>query len=154
MFFDIIKFKQSLKPDFRVMGLDVGGVRIGCALSDKGQFLATGTKTFNLKKEKISSAVFADLCQKEQVYGIVVGYPIQMDGLPGKACEMVDKFIEKYLKPLNQPIFLQDERLSSSAVSRFLKEMQVDKQKQQGLTDKAAASYILQTVLDKLTYLN
>ena len=75
-----------------------------------------------------------------------------MDGEKGKACEMVDNFIEKHLKPLNQPIFLQDERLSSTAVSRFLKEMQVSKQKQQGLTDEAAASYILQTVLDKLNY--
>ena len=73
-----------------------------------------------------------------------------MDGDSGSACEMVDKFIKKYLLPLNQPIYLQDERLSSSAVNRYFQEMDLTRKQQAAINDKAAASYILQIVLDKL----
>ncbi len=66
---------------------------------------------------------------------------------------MVDKFIDKYLKKLNQPIYLQDERLSSSAVNRFLKEMEVTRKQSSELIDKASAEYILQCALDKLNFI-
>ena len=150
IFFDIIQFKNNLKQDYRLLGLDVGKVRIGCALSDPQCFLASGHSVFNLKKQKISSRQIKEILEKEKVYGIVVGYPLQMDGERGSSCEMVDKFIQKYLLPLEQPIFMQDERLSSSAVNRFFQEMELNRKQQAALNDKAAASYILQSVLDKL----
>ena len=122
IFFDIINFSQMLKPEYRLLGLDVGKVRIGYAFSDLGRFLASGQGVFNLKKEKISAKTFSKICEDNQIYGIVVGYPLQMDGEKGDSCKMVDEFIKKYLISLNQPIYLQDERLSSSAVNRYLKE--------------------------------
>ena len=152
IFFDIIEFKKCLKPDHRLLGLDIGKVRIGYALSDPQRFLATGQGVFNLKKQKISTALLKEILEKEQAYGIVLGYPLQMDGEPGDACEMVDKFIKKYLVSLNQPIFMQDERLSTAAVGRFFKEMELTRKQQASMNDKAAASYILQSALDKLQY--
>ena len=71
----------------------------------------------------------------------------------GDSCAMVDKFIKRYLLPLNQPIFMQDERLSTSAVNRFFQEMELTRKQQVALSDKAAASYILQIVLDKLQHI-
>lgn len=151
IFFDIINFSEMLKPRHRLLGLDVGKVRIGYAFSDLDKFLATGKDVFNLKKEKISSNIFAKICEDNQIFGIVVGHPLQMDGERGDSCKMVDEFIKKYLIALNQPIYLQDERLSSSAVNRYLKEMSLTRKQQVGLTDKASASYILQMALDKLS---
>jgi RNase H-fold protein (predicted Holliday junction resolvase) len=73
-----------------------------------------------------------------------------MDGEKGDSCFMVDKFIEKFVLPLNQPIFLQDERLSTAAVGRFFKEMELTRKQQADRNDVASARYILQNVIDKL----
>jgi putative Holliday junction resolvase len=150
IFFNIIEFKSQLKPDHRLLCLDIGLVRIGCALSDKRRILATAYCVFNLKKQKFTTKLLKDIIESEQSYGIILGYPLQMDGIAGKSCAMVDKFITKYLAVLDQPIFLQDERLSSSAVNRYFREMELSRKQQVQLSDKAAACYILQSTLERL----
>jgi putative holliday junction resolvase len=147
IFFDISEFKSLLKHDYRLLGLDVGRVKVGCALSDPSRTIATGHSVVNLKKQKFK---MKDLIEEEKIYGIVVGYPLQMSGEEGDACAMVDRFIKKHLLPLQQPIFLQDERMSTVAVNRVLREMDVNRKKQEDINDKAAAGYILQTALYKL----
>ena len=153
IYFDIIQFQDCLKQNYRLLGLDIGRVRIGCALSDPSKILASGYSVFNLKKQKFTLAQLSTIIDQEQVYGIVVGNPLQMDGEMGDSCAMVDKFIKKYLLSLNQPIFMQDERLSTAAVNRFFQEMELTRKQQSALSDKAAACYILQIVLDKLQHL-
>lgn len=147
---DINGFRDLLKNGFRLLGLDVGRVRIGSSLSDEGKIIAGGYKLFNLKKQKLKTSEFQTIADREKIYGVVVGYPLQMDGSMGESCLMVDKFIEKYLIPLNQPIFLQDERLSTVAVGRYMKEMALSRKEQSEKNDVACACYILQNVLDKL----
>lgn len=148
--FDINHFKTSLKDGYRLLGLDVGKVRIGSSLSNESKILASGYILFNLKKQKFTLANLRSIIDKEKIYGIVVGYPLQMDGEKGDSCLMVDKFIEKFLLPLKQPIFLQDERLSTAAVGRFFKEMELTRKQQADRNDVASASYILQSAIDKL----
>ncbi len=150
LYLNISDFKNQLKSNHRILCLDVGTVKIGCALSDKRRIIATGHSVFNLKKQKFTSKILQDIIDSEEVYGIVVGYPLQMDGMEGKSCVMVDKFITKYIISLNQPIFLQDERLSTSAVNRYFKQMELNRKQQEALNDKAAASYILQSTLERL----
>lgn len=152
--FDLIDFKKCLKPNHRLLCFDVGQVRIGTALSDPSHFLASSYTLINLKKQKLNVDLLKNIIKKEEIYGLIVGYPLQMNGEEGKSCLMVDKFIEKYLTPLNQPIFLQDERLSTSAVNRYFKEMQLTRKQQEDINDVAAASYILQIVLDRLHNIN
>ncbi len=148
--FDINQFKNSLKDGYRLLGLDIGKVRIGSSLSDENKILASGHLLFNLKKQKFTLSNLRSIIDNEKVYGIVVGYPLQMDGEKGDSCFMVDKFIEKFVLPLNQPIFLQDERLSTAAVGRFFKEMELTRKQQADRNDVASARYILQNVIDKL----
>lgn len=149
--FDIAKFKNILKPNHRLLCFDVGQVKIGTALSDPSLMLASSYILMNLKKHKLNIDFFKNIIEKEKIYGLIVGYPLQMDGEKGNSCLMVDKFIKKYLEPLNQPIFLQDERLSTAAVNRYFKEMQLTRKQQEDINDVAAARYILQIVLDKLS---
>lgn len=144
------EFKHLLRPDSRVMGLDVGTVRIGCAASNINKILASGICLFNLKKQKFTTDVLKAIIERETVYGIVVGYPIQMDGTIGESCLMIENFIKKYLLKLEQPIFLQDERLSSAAVNRYFTDMQLTRKQKAELIDEASARYILQIVLDKM----
>lgn len=151
--FDINEYKNFLKEGYRILCFDVGQVRIGTALSDTSQILATPYLLINTKKQKFTLASLKSIIDKENIYGIVVGNPLQMDGERGSACLMVDKFINKYLIPLEQPIFLQDERMSSAAVSRYFKDMELSRKQQVDLNDTAAASYILQIALDKLSNL-
>lgn len=148
--FDINEFRKLLKNNFRLLGLDVGKVRIGSSLSDEGKIIAGSYKLFNLKKEKLKISNLQTIINKEKIYGIIVGYPLQMDGERGESCFMVDKFIQKYLLSLNQPIFLQDERLSTVAVGKYMKEMGLNRKQQSEKNDVASACYILQNVLDKL----
>ncbi|MCT4635006.1 MAG: Holliday junction resolvase RuvX [Rickettsiales bacterium] len=148
--FDINQFKNSLKDGYRLLGLDIGKVRIGSSLSDENKILASGHLLFNLKKQKFTLSNLRSIIDNEKVHGIVVGYPLQMDGEKGDSCFMVDKFIEKFVLPLNQPIFLQDERLSTAAVGRFFKEMELTRKQQADRNDVASARYILQNVIDKL----
>jgi len=95
-------------------------------------------------------ALLKDIIERENIYGIVVGNPLQMDGEEGKSCLMVKKFIQKYLLPLEQPIFMQDERLTTTAVNRFLHEKGFSRERQEQVNDQESASYILQMVLDKI----
>ncbi len=150
IYFDILEFKKELSPSHRLICLDIGTVRTGYAFSDKRKILATGHGVFNLKKQKFTTSTLLDIIEQEESYGIVLGYPLQMDGTEGKSCDMVNKFIKKYLLCLDQPIFMQDERLSSSAVNRYFKEMELTRKKQSQESDKAAACYILQTTLERL----
>ncbi len=147
---NITVFNNELKQDAKLLGLDVGKMRIGYSISDSMRVLAFGQGIINLKKNKISKEFFPNLITEHKICGIVIGYPLQMDGEVGDACKMVDQFIQKYLASLAMPLFLQDERLSSSAVSRMFREMNISRKKQADFTDEAAASYILQFVLDRL----
>ena len=150
IFFDLNEFKSQLKATHRLLCLDIGTVRVGYALSDRDKRLASGRDVFNLKKQKFSSKNLSDIIDEEIVHGIVVGYPLQMDGEAGKSCDMVERFIKKYILPLDQPVFMQDERFSTAAVSRYFNQMELTRKKQSTLNDKAAASYILQATLDRL----
>ena len=149
-FFDINEFKQQIKQGKRLLCIDVGMSKIGLALSDTIHISASPYLLINQKKQKFTSKLIKDIIEEENVLGLVVGYPLQMDGNKGKSCEMVEKFVNKYLMPLSQPIFLQDERLSTSAAMKYLKEMDLNRKKQEAINDKAAASYILQTTLERL----
>lgn len=148
--FDISEFKKLLNDNMRLLCFDVGTVKIGTSLSDPSKTIANDYQLINLKKQKITNSFFSKLIEDQGICGIVVGYPLQMDGNEGNSCLMVKRFIEKYLIKLKLPIYLQDERLSTTAVNRYLKEMNFNRKKQEDKNDVAAASYILQIVLDKL----
>lgn len=149
-YFDINEFKSNIKLGHRLLCLDIGLVKIGIALSDIKHISSSPFLTYNLKKQKFTTAKLLDMIKEENAFGIVVGYPLQMDGLPGKSCQMVEKFVQKHLSSLKQPIFFQDERLSTTAALKYLKEMDLTRKKQEEANDKLAASYILQTTLERL----
>jgi putative Holliday junction resolvase len=77
---------------------------------------------------------------------------LELSGEEEEACVKLRHFANKLIKKTSLPIFLQDERLSTAAVTRALQESDMTRKKRQSVDDKLAASYILQLVLDRLAY--
>ena len=134
----------------RVIGLDIGTVRIGVAQSDIMQIIASSTEVIVRKSPQQDAARVAQICKNLGAEKLVVGLPLQMNGEAGMSVEMVKNFVA-VLEPLipNIPIIYQDERLSTVSAQRMLIESDMRREKRKGVVDKVAATIILQNYLDK-----
>jgi putative Holliday junction resolvase len=130
------------------MGLDVGEVRIGVALSDETGLIAGGLATLQRTGERKDVEALSVLIAENNVEHVVVGYPVNMDGSEGVQAERVRDFTEKLRAATPARISLWDERLSSSSASQVLIEGGVRRAKRKQVIDKLAAVIILQSFLD------
>ncbi|HWA70202.1 MAG TPA: Holliday junction resolvase RuvX [Rhizomicrobium sp.] len=140
----------ALTPGLRLLGLDLGEKTIGLALSDTGLSIATPMLT--LKRDKFSAdALKLDHIISEQgVGGLVVGLPLNMDGTDGPSAQSARAFGRNWAGRSPLPLVFQDERLSTSAVTRTLLEADASRRRRDDVIDKMAAAYILQGALDRL----
>jgi len=132
------------------MGYDVGEKTVGMALSDSHAMIATPYRTLHRMSWKKDSHVLLQEIDDHAVKGIVVGFPLNMNGSEGPRCQSIRQFVANLLALRDIPICLWDERLSTIAVRRTLLEADVSRKKQSLAIDKMAASYILQGCLDSL----
>ncbi|MFO1241797.1 MAG: Holliday junction resolvase RuvX [Rickettsiales bacterium] len=134
----------------RLLGFDLGEVRIGVALSDTSRTIASPLMMLPRKKKfsDVASAI-AELIKKHQVGGIVIGLPLNMDGSEGPRVQSVRAFANNLSKHIDIPIHFWDERMSTMAVARTLEESGISHTSRKEQVDKMAASYILQGYLDK-----
>lgn len=131
-----------------VLGLDPGTKTIGIAVSDSRRSIASGVTTLTRSKfAKDASELFA-LYDQRNCTAIVLGLPVQMDGLEGPRAQSVRAFARNLIQIRDVPILLWDERLSTSAVERTLIEAGTRRSKRKTVIDKLAAIYILQGALD------
>jgi putative Holliday junction resolvase len=132
----------------RLLGLDVGEKTIGLAVSDSGQMIASPLET--LKRTKFSKNVetLREIIAEHSVVGLVIGYPVNMDGSEGPRCQSTKQFEKNLEKVIGLPTTLWDERMSTQAVERTMLEADLSRQRRAELVDKLAASYILQGFLD------
>ena len=145
------EFKQQLKPHSALLGFDYGSKRLGVAVSDLLQMVATSYKIIYRSSWDKDFAEICRIIEEKEVGGIVFGLPLQMNGEEGEIAKEVRAFAAKISARLNLPILFWDERLSSSAVENFLiKEADLSRQKRQKVLDAGAAAYILQGALDAL----
>jgi len=133
----------------RILGLDIGEKRIGVALSDPLAMTAQGFKTINRVSIKKDIEEIEKIINDYEIKKIVVGLPLNMDGSIGDSCEIVKKFSEKLRNKFNLEIIYIDERLTTVSATRVLLEADVKRKNRKNVVDKIAASYILQSYLDK-----
>ena len=140
----------ELAPGQRLLGLDLGEKTIGLALSDTLLSVATPMQT--LKRGKFTAdATRLDIIISEQgVGGLVVGLPLNMDGSDGPSAQSARAFGRNWAGRSALPLVFQDERLSTSAVTRTLLEADASRRRRSDVVDKMAAAYILQGALDRL----
>ena len=130
----------------RILGIDYGDVRIGIAMSDETEFLASPLTTVRNGKGAVDEIVA--LIAEHQVEKIIIGLPLNMDGSAGPATEKVRAFSKKLSKKTPLPIVENDERLTTVTAHHNLREAGLDGKKRKGVVDMAAAQIILQDWLD------
>ncbi|MEQ9116053.1 MAG: Holliday junction resolvase RuvX [Rickettsiales bacterium] len=141
---EIDKFIIYLKPNQPILGIDFGERLIGIAKTDRSRFLSNPYAVIKGPGfDDISTIVL-----KEKICGIVIGYPLSMDGTEGENCKKVNKYSAELLKRFNLPIYLQDERLTTKAAKAVLKDSHLSRKEKDFLDNKIAASIILESFLD------
>ena len=142
----------TLPPGKRLLGLDLGEKTIGIALSDTLLIVATPMQTLKRAKFGADAAKLDIIISAQGVGGLVVGLPLNMDGSDGPSAQSARAFVRNWAANREIPILLQDERLSTSAVTRTLIDADASRACRAEV-DKMAAAYILQGALDRLRYL-
>ena len=132
----------------RILGLDVGDVRIGVAVSDPLEVIAQPLAS--VKRISISKAVesIKRLAEENEAGKIVVGVPKTLDDEVGIQAQKVLDFVESLRKALEIPIVLWDERFTTAEAERALIEADMSRRKRKKVVDKVAAVLILQGYLD------
>ena len=147
--FNLTDLRQQLGREQRLIGLDPGSKTIGVALSDVLLTIATPYGSLKRAKLKANAAEILAIARKEGAGGLVVGLPLSMDGTAGPAAQAARDWTLALSDATGLPAAMQDERLSSAAVNRFLVgELDLTRKKRAEAVDRAAAAYMLQGALD------
>ena len=143
---------DALPATARLLGLDVGSKTIGLAISDSSRQVASSVDTIWRSKFSEDVLVLQQAIAERDAAGLILGLPVSMDGTEGPACQSVRQFAANVNSAFDTHISFWDERLSTSAVERFLvKEADMSRRRRAQVVDKMAATYILQGALDSLT---
>ena len=135
----------------RILGLDVGDVLIGVAVSDPLKVVAQGLVSIARVDPKQDVEAIKLLADQHEVGKIVVGLPRMMSGEVGIQAQKVLNFVESLKTAIKIPIVLWDERLTTVAANRALIEADISRRKRKKIVDKVAATLILQGYLDSHT---
>ena len=142
---------KALAPGKRLLGLDLGTNTIGLATSDPGLVIASPLRNLRRGQFTATAKNLAEIIAAENIGGLVIGYPLNMDGTEGPAAQSARQFAANLDKAgITIPALLWDERLSTVAVTRTLLEADASRKRRREVVDKLAAAYILQGVLDTL----
>jgi len=144
------EFRDALPDGGRLAGLDVGTKTIGVSLCDARWTIASPAELIERRKFSVDLARLRAIVTGQDVRGLVVGLPLNMDGSDSPRTQSVRAFARN-LDALGLPVLLWDERWSTAAVTRTLLEADASRARRAELVDKMAAAYILQGAIDALT---
>jgi putative pre-16S rRNA nuclease len=149
--FNMTELRERLRPGQRLIGIDPGARRVGVALSDVMLRLASPYGTLRRRKLRENAAEIMAIAAKEGAGGLVVGWPLSMDGSIGPAAQAARDWASALSEATGLPATLWDERLSSFAVNRFLiEEADLGRARRAAVVDKMAAAWTLQAALDAM----
>jgi len=146
----IEEFKKKKINKTRLIGLDLGSKRIGVSICDEMQSIATPFKTLDkINTHKIIENIKV-IIQENDIGGIVIGNPINMDGSLGPSAQSVSDISKNISKSINVPVCLWDERLSTVGAFNLSSQLDVNVSKRVKNIDQNAAAFILQGAIDYL----
>jgi len=140
----------NILPKKRLLGIDHGTKTLGIAVSNSDWTIATAVSTIKRNKLKSDIQQLISIFDQYEITGLVIGWPLNMDGSVGPRCDSVRDFTKSLLSIVELPVLLQDERLSTMAVERPMINEDLSRKKRKLRKDYLAASWILQTALDGL----
>jgi putative holliday junction resolvase len=134
-------------PIGRILAIDIGDKRCGLAISDELQITVRPLKTIHRTNwKKLLSDVIATI-EEFDAKSMVIGLPINMDGIEGLAAQNVRRLAENFSKSVSIPVYLQDERLSTKEAISVLKDKGIQNYKINDFVDSEAAAIILRDFL-------
>lgn len=131
-----------------LLGIDLGDKTLGLALSDTRWKIASPYKTILRTKFKADARALQEVILKENVGGIIIGFPLNMNATEGPRVQKTRQFTQNLTQMIAIPMAYWDERLSTIGASHVLREAGLSSRKQKKVVDKLAASFILQGALD------
>ena len=147
----IEEFKKNIDNNSRLLGIDPGKKNIGIAICDENKVVATPLKVLQKSKFEVLIEQINQIIKENNIKGIIIGNPINMDGTSGKSSQSVSDFAKNLSKNITIPITMWDERLSSEGSFKITKELGTNVTNRVNKLDKNAAAFILQGAIDYLS---
>jgi len=147
----IDEFKKNITINSRLLGIDPGKKNIGLAICDENKAVATPFKTLIKNNFESLFKEINKIIQENEIKGIVIGNPVNMDGSLGRSAQSSMDFAKNLSRNITIPITLWDERLSSEAAFKMTKDLNTNVTRQINNLDKNSAAFILQGAIDYLT---
>ena len=144
----IDEFKNKLSSGSRLLGIDLGTKRIGIAISDYNQKIATPLQILDKSKQGKLIDELERIIIENDIKGIIIGNPINMDGTYGKSSQSAKDIAINISNKIDIPVSLWDERLSTVGAFNLSSELDINVSKREKDIDKFAAAFILQGALD------
>ncbi len=146
----IKELKKKLSTRSRLIGLDLGSKRIGIGICDENHKIATPFKT--VIKTNLDDFIkqLKEIIEENNIKGIIVGNPVNMDGSFGKSSQSVKDTVINLEKFIDIPFSLWDERFSTVGAFNISSQLDINVSKREKDIDKNAAAFILQGALDYL----
>ena len=133
------------------MGIDPGIKNIGFAICDENKKVATPLKVLQKSKFEVLKKQINQIINENDIKGIIIGNPINMDGTSGKSSQSASDFAKNLSKNITIPITMWDERLSSEGSFKITKDLGTNVTNRVNKLDKNAAAFILQGAIDYLS---
>ena len=143
---------NAIPPGQKLLGLDVGKKTIGLSLADPRTRVASPVPVLWRKKFTKDVQILIEQIDELNIGGLVLGWPLNMDGTKGPQCDSIRDFAHAFLRLHEIPISFQDERLSTQAVERGMIAADMTRAKRAVRRDSLAAVWILQSALDAYDY--
>ena len=147
----IEEFKTTIGNNSRLLGIDPGSRNIGLAICDENKKVATPLNVLQKSKLKVLLEQINQIIKENDIKGIIIGNPINMDGTTGKSSQSANDFAKNLSKYITIPIAMWDERLSSEGSFKITKEIGTNITNRVKKLDKNAAAFILQGAIDYLS---
>jgi len=147
----IDEFKTIIGNNSRLLGIDPGNKNIGFAICDENKKVATPLKILEKRKFETLLKEIDQIIKDNDIKGIIIGNPLNMDGSLGKSSQSATDFARKLSTNVTVPISMWDERLSSEGSFKITKELGTNVSNRIDKLDKNAAAFILQGAIDYLS---
>ncbi len=132
----------------KILAIDYGDARIGLAMSDESETLASPIGTYLSQSMRKDIDYIAQLAKEKQVGRIVLGLPINMDGSLGPRADKTKSFGSVLERVSEIPVVYKDERLTTVSAEKTLIECNMRREKRKQVIDTLSAQIILQSYLD------
>ena len=147
----IDELKTNIENNSRLLGIDPGDKNIGFAICDENKKVATPLKVLQKSKFEVLIEQINQIIKENDIKGIIIGKPINMDGTSGRSSQSASDFAKNLSKNITIPITMWDERLSSEGSFKITKELGTNTSNRVNKLDENAAAFILQGAIDYLS---